>query len=351
MKMPSLLNIAATLACLSAVAFSTAALADVKLNGSGASFPAPIYAKWFKDFSKANKGVRVDYQSKGSGAGIQDFINQVVDFAGSDAAMSDEEIGKATNGVVLLPMTAGEIVLTYNLDGVEEIRLPRTIYPEIFMGKITKWNDPKIAEANPGVELPDRDITVVVRSDSSGTTYVFTGHLAAINDEFKSRVGQGKSPQWPKSNNFVKAPKNDGITATVKQTPGAIGYIEYGFAKLTGAPVALLENKNGQFVAPGPESGAAALSSAEFPGGNLPGSDVPDLRAWVYDPSGETAYPIATFTWLIFPEEQDDEKAKLARDLVEYCVSEGQQSADALGYIPLPENVVETVREVAQKIQ
>jgi phosphate transport system substrate-binding protein len=293
----------------------------------------------------------VDYQSKGSGAGIQDFLNQVVDFAGSDAAMSDEEIAEAKNGVVLLPMTAGEIVLTYNLEGVEELKLPRDVYPEIFMGKITQWNDPKIAEANPGVELPDRDITVVVRSDSSGTTYVFTGHLAAINEEFKNTVGQGKSPQWPKSNNFVKAPKNDGITATVKQTPGAIGYIEYGYAKLTNAPVAMLENKEGKFVSPGPEAGAAALASAEFPSGNLPGSNIPDLRAWVYDPSGAEAFPIATFTWLIFPEKMEAEKAQAARDLVEYCLTEGQKSADDLGYIPLPENVVETVRTVAQNIQ
>lgn len=351
MKIPSFLRTAIVSGCLSIAAFSPAAFAEVKLNGSGASFPFPIYSKWFKDFSKATDGVRVDYQSKGSGAGIQDFINQVVDFAGSDAAMSDEEIGKVKNGVVLLPMTAGEIVLTYNLEGVDELKLPRSVYPEIFMGKITKWNDPKIADANPGVSLPDKDITVVVRSDSSGTTYVFTGHLDTISKVFKSSIGQAKAPQWPKSNNFVKSPKNDGITATVKQTPGAIGYIEYGFAKLTKAPVALLENKEGKFVSPGPETGAAALASAEFPQGNLPGTEVPDLRAWVYDPAGEKAYPIATMTWMLFPEKMGAEKAKAARALVEYCLTEGQKSADAMGYIPLPENVIATVREVSQKIQ
>jgi len=338
-------------ACLAAAAFAPATFAATKLNGSGASFPFPIYSKWFKDFSKATKGVRVDYQSKGSGAGIQDFLNQVVDFAGSDAAMSDEEIEQAPNGAVLLPMTAGEVVLTFNLDGIDELKLPRDVYPAIFLGKITKWNDPAIADANPGVDLPDEDITVVVRSDSSGTTYVFTGHLSMINAEFKDSVGQAKSPQWPKSDRFVKAPKNDGITATVKQTPGSIGYIEYGYAKLTGAPSAMLENRSGAFIAPGPESGAAALASAEFPEGNLPGSDVPDLRAWVYDPAGEDAYPIATFTWMIFPEEQDDKKAEAARELVEYCLTEGQKIADEMGYIPLPEGVIETVREVSQKIQ
>ncbi len=331
---------------------TTNANAEVRLNGSGASFPFPIYSMWFKDFSQNNDDIRVDYQAKGSGAGIQDFTNQVVDFAGSDAAMSDEEIEKADNGVVLLPITAGEIVLTYNLDGVEELKLPREVYPDIFMGKVTKWNDPAIAEANPDVELPDEPITVVVRSDSSGTTYVFTGHLAAIDEEFKETVGQGKSPQWPKSNNFVKAPKNDGVTATVQQTPGAIGYIEYGYAKLTGAKSAMLENKAGEFVSPGAEAGSAALASAEFPEGTLPGSEVPDLRVWVYDPSGEESYPIATFTWLIFPTEyQDQEKAKAAQNLVEYALTEGQKQAEEMGYIPLPENVVEKVRTASQMIQ
>jgi phosphate transport system substrate-binding protein len=351
MKLTSLLKTAIFSGCLSVAAFSPTAFAEVKLNGSGASFPFPIYSKWFKDFSKVNKEARVDYQSKGSGAGIQDFINGVVDFAASDAAMNDEEIGKVKNGVVLLPMTAGEIVLTYNLQGVDELKLPRDVYPEIFLGKITKWNDSKIAKANPDVKLPDENITVVVRSDSSGTSYVFSGHLSAINEEFKSTVGQGKSPNWPTSDKLVKAPKNDGVTATVKQTPGAIGYIEYGYAKLTNAPTALLENKDGKFVAPGPESGAAALASAEFPKGNLPGSDVPDLRVWIYDPAGTKSYPIATFTWMLFPEKMGAERAKVAHELIEYCLTEGQKSADAMGYIPLPGNVVAKDRKVAQKIQ
>ncbi len=351
MRIAPLSKTAVLLGGFAAGAFSTVALADVKLMGSGASFPAPIYAKWFKDFSAANKGMRVDYQSKGSGAGIQDFINQVVDFAGSDAAMSDEEIAEVKNGVVLLPVTAGEIVLTYNLKGVDELKLPRDVYPAIFSGEITRWNDPKIAAANPGVDLPDQDITVVVRSDSSGTTYVFTGHLSKISDSFKNTVGHDKAPQWPKSNTFVKSPKNDGVTATVKQTPGAIGYVEYGFAKLTKAPSALLENQAGNFVAGGAETGAAALATAEFPSGNLPGSDVPDLRAWIMDPAGDQAYPIVSYTWLLFPETQDAEKAQVARDLVEYVLTEGQQSADPMGYIPLPANVVEKVREVAQLIQ
>ena len=316
---------AAVAGCLSALALSPAAQADVKLNGSGASFPFPIYAKWFKDFSKENDGIRVDYQAKGSGAGIQDLINGVVDFAASDAAMKDDEMAQVKQGVVLLPMTAGEVVLAFNLDGVDELKLPRDVYPEIFLGNITKWNDPKIAAANPGVDLPDEDITVVVRSDSSGTTYVFTGHLSYIDDAFKAAVGQAKAPNWPDSDRFIKAPKNDGVTAQIKQIPGSIGYIEYGYAKLTKQPTAMLENKSGKFVAPGPESGAAALASAEFPGGTLPNSDVPNLIAWVWDPAGEDAYPIATMTWLLLYKDQDDDKAAALRKLVEYCTSEEAQ--------------------------
>jgi phosphate transport system substrate-binding protein len=336
---------------VSALIFAGSVSAEIKLIGSGASFPAPIYAKWFKDFSKANEGIRVDYQSKGSGAGIRDFISETVDFAASDAAMNDKEIGEVKQGVVLLPVTAGEVVLTYNLRGITNLKLPRDVYPEIFMGKVTRWNDPRIVAANPGVKLPDRDITVVVRSDSSGTSYVFSGHLATISDEFKTTVGQAKSPNWPKLGKIVKAPKNDGVTATVKQTPGAIGYIEYGFAKLTKAPAVSLENKSGKFISPGSESGKAALASAVFPENNLPGSDVPDLRVWVSDPAGADAYPIATFTWLLLYKEQDDQKAKVMRELIEYILTTGQESADAMGYIPLPANVVAEVRKVSQMIR
>jgi len=348
----SILNRATFAAALSAVAFAPLAIADVKLNGSGASFPAPIYAKWFKDFSKQNKDIRVDYQSKGSGAGIQDFINGVVDFAGSDAAMKDDEIAQVEQGVVLLPITAGQVVLAYNLEGVDELKLPRDVYPDIFLGTITKWNDERIVAANPGVDLPDEDITVVVRSDSSGTSYVFTGHLSNASETFEAKVGTAKAPNWPDNKNLIKAPKNDGVTAQIKQIPGAIGYIEYGFAKLTKQPMALLENQSGNFVAPGPETGAAALAAAEFSGGTLPNSEVPDLIAWVWDPAGENSYPIASFTWLLLYTEQDDDKAAALRELVEYLISEeAQGQADALGYIPLPDEVIEKVRAAAEYVQ
>ncbi len=331
-------------------AMSVAHAGDLKLNGSGASFPAPLYNKWFKDYSKQTDGVRVDYQSKGSGAGIRDFVNETVDFAASDAAMKDSEIEKVKKGAILLPMTAGEVVLSYNLDGVKELKLPRDVYPEIFMGKITKWNDPKIVAANPGVKLPDSKITVVVRSDSSGTSYVYTNHLSAINAEFKETIGAAKSPAWTGSN-IVKAPKNDGVTATIKQTPGSIGYIEYGFAKLTKSPTALLQNQKGMYVEAGGETGAAALATTAFPEGNLPASDVPDLRAWSTDPAGEEAYPIASFTWLLVYKDQEDDKAAAIRDLIKYMVTTGQKSSEAMGYIPLPQNVIDKVLSVSQMIK
>ena len=335
---------------LSGVAgFYPAQAQDLRLTGSGASFPFPLYSSWFKDFSRQTQGVTVDYQAKGSGAGIQDFTNNTVDFAASDAAMSDEEIAKIKQGVVLLPMTAGEIVLSYNLDGVRELKLPRDVYPDIFAGKIAKWNDPKIAAANPGVKLPDQNITVVARSDSSGTTYVFTGHLSEINPAFKSSVGHGTTVQWPTA--FVKAPKNDGVTATIKQTPGAIGYIEYTYAIATKQPMATLQNKAGNYLAPGDEAGKAALASAAFPAKTLPGSDAPDLRVWLFDPTGDNAYPIATFTWMLFYKDQDDAKAKVLRDLVEYGLTKGQAMAPKMGYIPLPDSVIAQVKKAAELIQ
>ena len=324
-----------------------AARAESKLIGSGASFPFPLYSAWFQTYSQATDGVRIDYQAKGSGAGIQDLINGVTDFGASDAAMSDEEVAKLEaargTGVVMLPMTAGEIVLAYNVPGVDELRLPRDVYPAIFRGEITNWSDPAIAEANPDADLPDMDITVVARSDSSGTTFVFTKHLSAIDDAFAAEIGEGKTVPWPSLPTFVKAPKNDGITATVVQTPGAIGYIEYGYAKLTETPSALLENAAGEFVAAGDEAGMAALASAEFEGD--------DLRVWVTDPGDPAAYPIATFTWMLFYADQDDAKATALRDFVEWAVSDGQAMASELGYIPLPDNVVERVLEASANIQ
>jgi phosphate transport system substrate-binding protein len=336
-------SVLAGLAVAGTLAVASASIAaDLRLIGSGASFPFPIYAAWFKDFSKT-AGATVDYQAKGSGAGIQDFIKKTVDFAASDAAMSDEEMAKVDGGVVLLPMTAGEIVLAYNLPGNPAgLKLPRDVYPDIFLGKITKWNDSRLVAANPGMKLPDTPITVVRRSDSSGTTYLFTRHLSAISPAFKSGPGVGTSVQWPASDKIVAAPKNDGVTATIKQTPGAIGYIEYGYAKLTKATTAELQNKAGKFIAASQKSGEAALAGATMP---------PDLRAWIDDPAGDEAYPIAGFSWMLFYKKQDPKKAEVLRKMVDYSLTKGQTMADGMGYIPLPPSVIEKVKAAAKDIQ
>ncbi|AEF21769.1 MULTISPECIES: phosphate ABC transporter substrate-binding protein PstS [Pseudomonadaceae] len=327
--------------CASSVSF---AAENVRLTGSGASFPAPIYLSWFKDFSKNTPGVTVDYQSKGSGAGVQDFLNKTVDFAASDSAMSDADIAKVAEGVQLLPMTAGEIVLAYNLPGNPKgVKLPRDVYSNIFLGKITKWNDPQIAAANPELKLPDLPITVVVRADSSGTTAVFTKHLSAINADFKKELGEGNTVNWPGSDKFIKSPKNDGVTATVRQTPGSIGYIEYGFAKLAKVDFAVLQNKAGQYVVPNAESGAEALAAVKMP---------ENLVAWLPDPDGAKSYPITTYTWMIFRKDNGNPaKAKALRDMVEYSLTEGQKIADSMGYIPLPQSVVDQVRKASANIK
>lgn len=317
---------------------------SLRLTGSGATFPFPLYSAWFKSFSGKHKTVTVDYQGKGSGAGVRDFINRTVDFAASDAAMTDEEISKVPGGVQLLPMTGGEIVLAYNVPGNSKgLKLPRDVYAGIFLGKITRWSDPKLKAANPGVNLPDTDITVVRRADSSGTTFVFTNHLAAISVEWKKGPGAGTTVNWPKSDKIVASPKNDGVSATIKQTPGAIGYLEFAFAKFAKLEMAQLQNKAGQYVSAGGEGGPAALASVQLPA---------DLRAWVSDPDGPKSYPIASYTWMLFyRENKDPKKAAALRELVDYCLNEGQKMTTQMGYIPLPPNVAAAVKKASASIQ
>lgn len=344
MKLKSLFNVALSAAVAATFMIAGPATAGgTKITGAGASFPAPIYSEWFKDLAKKTNGeIKVDYQSIGSGGGIKNFISHTVDFGASDAAMKQSEIDQIPEGVQLLPMTAGEIVIAYNLPGIDGLKLPRDVYPEIFLGKITKWNDAKIVAANPGVTLPDTPITVVVRSDKSGTTFGFTGHLSAISSDFKSAVGQGKMVQWP-AGNMVKGKKNDGVSSAIRQTPGAIGYTEYGYAQLNKLPMACLENKAGKFVCPGPEGGAAALANAVLP---------ENMIVFINDPAGDASYPIATFTWMLFyKKNKSPELAEALRNMVEYCLDEGQKIADKAGYIPLPESVIEKVRVASKNIQ
>jgi len=285
------------------------------------------------EYNKLNPTVQVNYQSVGSGAGVKNFGQGVVDFAASDAAMSDEEIAKVAKGVVMIPATAGSIVLAYNLPGVTDLKLSRDNYVNIFLGKLTKWNDPAIVKDNPGVKLPDLPINVAYRSDGSGTTFVFTKHLAAISPVWDKEVGSDKSVTFPVG---VGGKGNEGVTALIKQSPGTIGYVEYGYAHGNGLSAASLQNKSGAFVAPTAESGAATLASVELP---------ENLRIWPSDPSGAKDYPIATFTWLLLYKSYDDAaKLKALKDFVTYGLTDGQKFADELGYIPLPAPVVEKAK-------
>jgi len=313
--------------------------ANVKLQGAGASFPAPLYTKWFKSYGSAHPNIQVDYQSVGSGSGIKSFMDHTVDFGASDAAMKPEDMAKVQEGVQLLPMTAGAIVLAHSLKDVPNLKLSRAAYVGIFSGKITKWNDPAIAKTNPDAKLPDMPINVVVRADSSGTTFVFTKHLSTVSKEFESNVGVNTMPNWPVG---TKSKGNEGITASLMTTPGSIGYIEYGYAKSQNVPFAVLENKAGNYVEANTASASAALASGQLP---------PDLIAWVPDPEAKDAYPIVTYTWMLFYKKyKDPSKATALRALIEYGLTDGQKDSEALGYVPLPPDVVNKVKAAAQNI-
>jgi phosphate transport system substrate-binding protein len=322
-------------------ALGTARAADsITLQGAGATFPAPLYQRWFSEYNKLHPEVQVNYQPLGSGAGIKQFTDGLVNFGASDAAMTDDEIAAVKQGVVLLPVTAGSVVLTYNLPGAPpELKLSRDAYVGIFLGKVQKWNAPEIAAANPGVTLPDTNITVVTRSDGSGTTFVFTNHLTAISDAWKAGPGAGKSVNFPVG---VSGKGNPGVAALIKQTPGAIGYVEYAYAKETGMPMATLQNKSGSYVKADLETAKAALAAVALP---------TDLRAWAPDPDGSNAYPIVTYTWLLCYKKYDDPKVAAAlKAVIRYGLTDGQALSAQLGYVPLPDNVVVAVTKALDGI-
>ena len=313
----------------------------ITLQGGGASFPSPIYDAWFKAYNKQDPSIRINYQSTGSGAGVRNFIAEKLDFGASDAAMKDSEIAQVKRGAVLLPMTAGSVVLAYNLEGVKELKLSREAYTGIFLGKITRWNDPKITATNAGVELPDLEITIVRRADGSGTTFVFTKHLSAISDEWAKGPGTGKSVEW--LGKQVGGKKNDGVAALIKQTPGAIGYVEFGFAYTTKLPMVSLQNKAGKFIQPTLEAATASLAAVELPD---------NLIAWVSDPDGDASYPIVTYTWILAYGKYDDaKKADAFKKVIKWCLTEGQKMSSDLHYIPLPSNVVSRVEKALDKIK
>ena len=311
----------------------------IRLQGAGASFPAPLYTRWFKAYSAAHQNVLVDYQSVGSGSGVKSVIDHTVDFGASDAAMKPEDMAKVPEGVQLFPMTAGSIVLAYNLQGVDNLKLSRRAYAGIFSGTVRRWNDPAITQANPDTKLPDLPINVVVRADSSGTSFVFSQHLSAVDEDFGRAVGANTMPNWPVG---TKSKGNEGVTASILTTPGSIGYVEYGYAKSQKMPTATLENKSGRFVQATTASGQAALASATLPD---------DMIAWAKDPEVSDAYPIVTYTWLIcYRQYADRNKMQAMQDLVRFGLTEGQKDAETLGYIPLPESVAAKAVSAVQNL-
>lgn len=316
-----------------------AKLSSITLRGTGATFPAPLYERWFNDFRKLHPEVRVTFQALGSGAGVREFIQRQVDFAASDSAMSDEEIAQVEDGVVLLPLTAGAIALAYNLpDAPEVINLSREAYAGMFLGQITFWDDPKVAASNPGITLPHTPVTVVRRSASSGTTYVFTRHLSSISPEWNNGPGVGTTVSWPVG---VPAKGNAEIVDQIRQTPGAIGFVEVAYANRAKLPTAALENKSGTYV-------KAELANCQATLGAIP---LPkNLRAWVSDPEGDQAYPIVTYTWLLCYEQYKNPRtADVLRQLIRYCLTSGQKVSDDLGYVPLPEYVSNIVLKAAEE--
>ncbi|MGF1590709.1 MAG: phosphate ABC transporter substrate-binding protein PstS [Pleurocapsa sp.] len=313
---------------------------EASLSGAGASFPAPLYQRWFSEYNQLNPGVQISYQSVGSGAGVEQYLQGTVDFGATDAPLTEEERAtfKSTYGQapIQVPMTAGSVVFAYNLPGVDSLELPRETYCGIVNGEITSWNDPAIAEANPNASLPDTPISWIHRSDGSGTTFLFTSHIAAACPNWQG--GADKTVEWPTG---IGAKGNEGVAAQVIQTEGGIGYVEYAYAKENDISAAAIENQAGNIVAPSPEA-----ASLVFEGETIP----EDFALTVPDPAGPEAYPIAGFTWLLlYPEYDDPNKAQAIQDMVNWALNDGDQYALELGYIPLPQDVEQRVVQTVQQ--
>jgi len=331
--------------CTGMVEGAVAQTGNLELYGGGATFPAPLYERWIKTFTGQHPDLRINYAPEGTGEGIRAFLNEELDFAGSDSALSDEQMTKVKKGAQLVPATAGIIVIAYHVKGLNgPLKFPRDVYKDIFAGKITHWNDSRIQAANPDLNLPNENITVVARQDSSGTTYAFTNHLSAVSQDWRDRgPGVGKVVDWP--GNAMVAKGNEGVAALIKISEGAIGYMEYGFAKRLGLPMAWLENKAGRFVEPNDQSGAQALARNSQP--------MPDnLRLLIPDPEGEDAYPILTLSWLIlYQHYQNPEKAAALKQFVTYGLTEGQRYSRELGYVPLPGEIVSRSQKALENIK
>jgi phosphate transport system substrate-binding protein len=325
-----------TTVAVSVLGTQFAAMADVTLSGAGATFPQPLYERYAREIRKAHPDLKINYQGIGSGGGIKQTIAGTVDFGASDAAMTDGEMAKVKGGVILVPTAGGAVSVVYNLPGVKGLKLSNKVLTGIFEGKITSWNDPQIAQDNKGASLPGGAIKAVVRADGSGTAFIFTNHLSAISSEFKSLVGASKEPKWPSG--FLKGKGNPGVAGLVKQTPGAIGFVEYEFAIKNGLSSASVQNGSGKYVAPSLKSANLALADVQFP---------ENFRA--FDVNSTQGYPIVGLTWLLVPKNhKDPAKAKAIKMMVKWILTTGQQFNDDLNYTSIPSSVAQRAIEVVE---
>src|SRR6202142_4064625 len=333
--------ILALLGCGGLFALQTAAHAQMLINGAGATFPYPIYSKWFNEYAKVDPGVRFNYQSIGSGGGQKQLLAETVDFGASDGPMSDENLSKAPDKIFHIPTVAGAVVVTYNLAGNPALKLDGPTIASIFLGEITKWNDPKIAAMNPGVKLPDADIVVVHRSDGSGTTYIYTDYLSKVSKEWETKAGRGTSVNWPVG---LGGKGNEGVSGQVQQTPNSIGYVELIYAVQNKMKTGKVKNAAGVFVQASLAGvTAAAASSKEMPD---------DFRVSITNAPGKDAYPISSFTWLLIPEKiADPAKKKAIKDFVTWMTADGQNMTEALDYARLPKAVVAKEMKAIAKVQ
>ena len=323
-----------------ALGLSGNASAQMMINGAGATFPYPIYSKWFDAYTRVDPSVRFNYQSIGSGGGQKQILSQTVDFGASDGPMSDENLAKAPGKILHIPTVAGAVVISYNLPGSPKLKLDGDTIAGMYLGQIKKWNDPKLTALNPGVKLPDQDIVVVHRSDGSGTSFIFTDYLSKVSSEWKSKVGNNTSVNWPAG---IGGKGNEGVSGQIKQTPGAIGYVELIYAIQNKMPDAQVKNAAGEFVEPTIESVTAALATAEIPD---------DFRFSMTNAPGKDAYPIAGATWLlVYQQQKDPAKGKKLVDFLKWAAKDGEKMAKNLDYAPLPENVQERVLKQVNEIK
>jgi len=301
------------------------AMAQLTMTGAGATFPYPMYSKWFDEYAKIDPSVRFNYQSIGSGGGQNQIIAQTVDFGASDGPMSDAMLAKAPGKILHIPTVAGAVAVTYNLPGNPALKLDGPTVANIFLGNITQWNDPAIASQNPGIQLPGDDIIVVHRSDASGTSFIFTDYLSKVSAEWKAKAGAGTAVKWPTG---LGADGNDGVAGQVEQTPGSFGYVELIYATQNQMPVAQIKNAAGSYISPAADSVTAALASAQIPD---------DFRFSMTNAPGANSYPIAGVTWLlVYQNQQNIEKGGKMVEFLKWALTKGEEMAKPLDYAPLP---------------